>query len=92
MSLDRIRRIHIVRSLIVAIIGLAIAYLLPEILGLIRKIQTGDVTIRPWDAAMQSTYTRMVHIVGLVITLGALIYTFQIWSLRFTAWREGETK
>ena len=47
-SLDRTRRIKIVRALTVIFIGLGIAYLLPEILGLIVKIQSGDAEIRPW--------------------------------------------
>lgn len=90
-SLDRMRRISIVRSLTVLFIGLAIGYLLPEILGLIVKIQSGDADIRPWDAAMKSMPIRIVHIIGLVITGLAAIYLFRVWSLRFMEPREGET-
>jgi hypothetical protein len=91
MSLDRRRRILIVRSLIFAFIGLAIAYLIPEVLGLVEKLKSQDASIRPWEAAMRSIPIRIVHIVGLVITLIALICTFRLWSLRFTALRDGET-
>ncbi len=82
-SLDRTRRIKIVRALTVIFIGLGIAYLLPEILGLIVKIQSGDAEIRPWDAAMRSVPIRVVHIIGLVITGVAAIGLFRLWSLRF---------
>ncbi len=90
VSLDRIRRISMVRALTVMFIGLAIGYLLPEILGLIVKIQSGDADIRPWDAAMKSMPIRVVHIVGLVISGLAAIYLFRVWSLRFMEPRSGE--
>lgn len=89
-SLDRIRRIQIVKSLTIVFIGLGIAYLLPEILGLVVKIQSGDADIRPWDAAMRSLPIRIVHIIGLVIAGVAAIYLFRLWSLRFIEPREGE--
>ncbi|MEM9412000.1 MAG: hypothetical protein AAGA30_12850 [Planctomycetota bacterium] len=89
-SIDLIRRIHIVRALTVFIVGMVIAYLLPEVLGLIVKIQAGDAEIRPWDAAMRSMPIRIVHIIGLVIAGLAAIYVFRLWSLRFTSIREGE--
>lgn len=89
-SLDRIRRIQIVRSLTIVFIGLGIAYLLPEILGLVLKIQSGDAVIKPWEAAMRSTPIRIVHIIGLVITGVAAIYLFRLWSLRFIEPRAGE--
>jgi len=89
-SLDRIRRIRIVRSLTIVFVGLGIAYLLPEILGLVLKIQAGDADIKPWEAAMRSTPIRIVHIIGLVITGVAAIYLFRLWSLRFVEPRAGE--
>ena len=89
-SLDRTRRIQIVRALTVIFVGLGIAYLLPEILGLILKIQSGDVEIRPWEAAMRSVPIRTVHIIGLVIAGVAAISLFRLWSLRFIEPRAGE--
>ena len=91
-SLDRIRRIHIVRALTVFFIGLGIGYLLPEILGLIVKLRTPelDQNIRPWEVAMQQLPIRIVHIIGLVISGIAAIYLFRISSLRFMEPREGE--
>ena len=91
-SIDFIRRIHIVRALIVFIVGMVVAYLLPEILGLIVKIQSGDAEIRPWDAAMRSMPIRIVHIIGLVIAGASALYVFHLWSLRFTELREGEQR
>lgn len=90
VSLDRQRRIKIVRSMTIALVGLVIAYLLPEILGLILKIQSGDTENRPWVIAMGNMPIRIVHIIGLVVTGVAAIGLYRNWALRFIERREGE--
>lgn len=92
-SLDRVRRINIVRSLTVIFVGLAIGYLLPEILGLVVKMGAPEqyVDLRPFEVAMKQLPLRIVHIIGLVIAGVAGIYLFRVWSLRFMEPRDGET-
>ena len=91
-SLDRTRRISIVRSLTVVFVGLAIAYLLPEILGLVVKMGSPELyaDFRPFEVAMKQLPLRIVHIIGLVIAGVAGVYLFRVWSLRFIEPRAGE--
>jgi hypothetical protein len=77
--------------LIVAFVGLAIAYLIPQVVGLVFKLQSGLAEVTPWSAAMNSIPTRIVHIIGLAITIVAAMMVFYFWSLRFTAPRDGES-
>ena len=90
-SLDRTRRLNIVKSLKVIVVGLVMAYLIPEIIGFIMKLQTGNETMKPFEIAMNSMPIRIFHIIGLVVAGVAMIYLFKIWSARFTEPREGET-
>ena len=87
---DRIRRIKIVKSMVVAAIGLVMAYLIPEIIGFAMKLQTGNETMKPFEIAMNSMPIRIFHIIGLVITGVAMIFLFRIWAIRFTEPRDGE--
>ncbi len=89
-SLDRLRRISIVRWLTIALVGLVIAYLLPEVLGLIIKIRTGDEVTKPFDLAMNTMPIRVVHIIGLAITGVAAIVVYRNWAARFVEPRQGE--
>ena len=89
-SLDQIRRVHIVRSLSALIVGLVIAYIIPDILGMVSKLQSGNTDITKWQAAMSSIPIRVVHMFGLALASIAAIYVFRLWSLRFIAPRDGE--
>lgn len=89
-TLDQIRRIHIVRSLSTLIIGLVIAYIIPDVLGMVSKMQSGNTDLTKWQAAMSSIPIRIVHMVGLAIATISAIYAFRLWSLRFIEPRDGE--
>ena len=90
-SLDRTRRLNIVKSMKIIAVGLVMAYLIPEIIGFIMKLQSGNDTMKPFEIAMNNLPIRIFHIIGLVVSGVAMIYLFKTWSARFTEPREGES-